>query len=158
MRPSWFGIAVLLAVFIYLGWLLTRMLHLPSPPEPPPEAATADIRAVKSDLCRLSAAEHAFFETTGGFANESELRANGDDSLVTTGRGPYRYLITVPARDVFTIVAMHHGPLNHAPVALLTDNTGEVCTVTPNPRAKQDAPKEPGEGLKYGCEVCEEQR
>lgn len=155
MRPSRFGMIVLVVAFVFVGWLFTQMLHLRLPPAPPPEPATADIRAVKSDLCRLTAAERAFLQTTGSFANESELRANGDASLVTTGRGPYRYLITVPAPQVFTIVATHHGPLNHAPVAVITDNSGEVCTVTPNPRATHDRLDQRSDGLSYACEPCE---
>ncbi len=66
----------------------------------------------------------------------------------------------MPAPDVFTIVAMHYGPLNNGPAAVVTDRSGHVCTVTPTvPRVTHQVdarPQKRGEsGLVYDCEVCE---
>ena len=159
MSVSRFGMVVLILVAAYVAFLATRFVRVPPPPPPAPHPRAADVRTVKSDLCRLEAAEHAFFETTGSYATESELRANGDDSLSTLSPWPYRYVIRVPAPEVFTIVAMHYGPLNDAPVAIVTDPSGQVCTVTP-PKLRMthqlDArPQWVDAAPTYDCEVCE---
>lgn len=156
MRVSRFGVAVLLLASLYCVFVGKRLTRIPEPPELDFHGPPSSVNTVKFDLCELASAEREFYETTGAYATDAELHANGDDSLPPSGRWPYRYLVEVPTPDAFTIVAMHYGPLNDAPAAVVTDASGQVCIVTPirartsrlDPLQRSDA------GLIYGCEVC----
>lgn len=100
--------------------------------------------------------ERRYFQTTGTYAIEAELRLNGNYTLPLTGRWPYHYSIKVPSPETFTIVAVHYGPLNHAPVAVVADPSGQVCTVTPRTNRAQDpASISDDTAPVYDCEICE---
>jgi hypothetical protein len=107
------------------------MRHLQSAVTPPVRPL-ADVNTVKADLCELFRAERAYFDATGSYATENELRSNGNLSI-PTGRWPYQYVIYVPPENGFMmIVATGYGPLANRALAMTIDRRGQVCTVSPN--------------------------
>ena len=104
MRPSGFGIAVVLLVFAYLA-LIAWWPGSPAPPVLRPAAPAADIIESKKELCRLARAEREFYSATGHYAGNSALPANGDVTSPPRVRIPYLYSIHVPIPDRFVIVA-----------------------------------------------------
>ena len=125
------------------------------PEEAAPSAHTVAIDAVKSDLCRLAAAESRFYRARGHYASEYELRSNGDPKLPAGTRWPYHYGIYVPVPDRFVIVALAYGPPARPP-ALVIDATLQVCTLSSNvPRVRTlDSPPPHWGDISYDCDKC----
>jgi hypothetical protein len=159
VRPLRFGIIVLVLAFAYCGFVLWRLLRIPTPPISHPAPRAADLDAVKGDLCRLARAERAFFGATGHYAPENELRSNGDLTLPHGTRWPYHYGIYVPVPNRFVIVATTYGPLEKRPPALLIDADLQICTATsimPHFIGRLDSPPQHwgDTAPSYDCEKC----
>jgi hypothetical protein len=132
-------------VTAYFGFFLWRLLHVPTPTLAQPTRYAVDIKAVKSDLCRLARSERAFFASIGHYASPNELRSNGDLTLPLAGRGPYLYRISVPVPEGFVIVASSQEQLT----ALSIDASLKVCILR-LPRTALDSPLNP----MFDCEEC----
>jgi hypothetical protein len=160
VRVFQFGVFVLVVAFAYCGFVAMRLMRLPQSPITPPVPRLADVKTVKSDLCKLAEAERGYFNATGTYATENELRSNGNSSLPPGSRWPYHYLIEVPSQNEFMILAMSYGPLGKGPVAVVIYTRGPVCTLTPNmPRFTNqldNPPQKWGDAAPtYECEICE---
>jgi hypothetical protein len=157
MRPSRFGIAVVVLVFAFLTLLVLR-LQPPSPPVLRPAGPVADIKQSKAELCRLARSEREFFAATGHYADNSELQENGDTTLLSRRRRPYFYSIHVPVPDRFVIVATPYGPLQQRPPALVVDDRLEICAIRsdlPNAAWQLDNPPQRWGHSSYDCAKCQ---
>jgi hypothetical protein len=116
-----FGIAVLVVLLGYIGFLAWRAEHIPALPARP-QHQLADFGAVKSDLFVFARAERAFYASVGRYASMQELRSEGLLSLPPDIRWPYFYSIHTPAPDRFVIVAIAQGPFGARPIAITIDD------------------------------------
>jgi hypothetical protein len=126
-----FVVALLVAVFGYIGYSAWRTERLPALPHPHP--ALADLGVMKSDLFVYARAERAFYGSTGRYASMHELRSAGLITLPPDTRWPYRYTIVVPDANTFLIVAMSQGPVNGRLVAFTIDDKMDVREFNPHP-------------------------
>jgi hypothetical protein len=160
MRIARFGIVVLAFALGFSTFLAWRLLHPPVVTVIRREPAPAELETVKSDLCRLGRSERKYFEATGHYAEQYELRSNGDVTLPQE-RWPYLYHISVPVPDRFVIEAIPFRAVARQVTVLTVDHSLHVCSMSPNMTGggwKLDAPPRGwGEGEPdYDCEPCPE--
>src|SRR4051812_46952837 len=113
MRGERFGFFVAILALACVGvtaWRFFRPLYAHAPQhatqanaEPHFEPG-AELGSIKRELCRIGRAEQAFFQSTGHYADENELRLTGDKSLLSIV-GPYHVAIRVPTPHEFVVVA-----------------------------------------------------
>ncbi len=161
MRPPRFGAVALVLVFVYCAAIALRAFYrTPAPPlmKPARVVTNNDVATAKRDLCRIARAEHAFYSATGHYADDFELRANGDSTLPPRESVPYLYSIRVPVPERFVIVATAYGPLQQHPPALVVDDRLQLCVVRsdlPNLSRQLDNPPQRWGHTSYDCRQCE---
>ena len=163
MRVFRFGTIVLALACVYGGFIAIRLIRTPQPSPNPPERPPATISTVKADLCKLAAAERAYFKMTGSYATEAQLRSDGQFSIPLSGRWPYHYFIKLPSPNLLTIVATRYASSDNRPLAVVTDERGQVCTVSfdlPRPTHQLDNPAQDWRKSApiYECEACQTDR
>ena len=89
---------------------------------------TIDVTGVKNDLIAIANAERRYYATEARYASLDELRAHGDISMPTNGRGPFTYSAEV-SESGFRIVATYAGPPGpEAAQNLSIDETMQIRT------------------------------
>ena len=70
--------------------------------------ATIDIAGVKNDLNAIAQAERRYWATNSKYVSIDDLRANGDISMASNGRGAYQYTADY-SDNAFRITATYQG-------------------------------------------------
>jgi hypothetical protein len=70
--------------------------------------ATIDIVGVKNDLNAIAQGERRYWATNSKYVSIDDLRADGDISMPSNGRGPYQYTADY-SENSFRITATYQG-------------------------------------------------
>jgi hypothetical protein len=109
----------MLTAVIVAGFLVTQYSRKSGDQGAGNPRATVDIVGVKNDLVNLANAERGYFAREGKYASLDELRAAGDITMASNGRGPYHYGADV-SDNSFRITATYTGPPEESAVSTLT--------------------------------------
>ena len=106
-----FGFIALLVVAGVVAYLYMKNTVAVSPGEDGKATprATIDIAGVKNDLNAIAQGERRYWATNSKYVSIDDLRANGDISLPSNGRGAFQYSADY-GDNAFRITATYTGP------------------------------------------------
>ena len=123
-----FGFIALLVVAGVVAYLYMKNTVAVSPGEDGKATprATIDIAGVKNDLNAIAQGERRYWATNSKYVSIDDLRANGDISLPSNGRGAFQYSADY-GDNAFRITATYQGmPMAGVPHSLNIDQNMDL--------------------------------
>jgi hypothetical protein len=123
-----FGFIALLVVAGVVAYLYMKNTVAVSPGEDGKATprATIDIAGVKNDLNAIAQGERRYWATNSKYVSIDDLRANGDISLPSNGRGAFQYSADY-SDNAFRITATYQGmPMAGVPHSLNIDQNMDM--------------------------------